>query len=68
MATNKLPEGSTWNAFKLTNITEDQEVTVTFAADTNNDDIPDKYQTVIVTASADGSGTIDPSKKRNNSR
>ena len=63
MATNKLPEGSTWNAFKLTNITEDQEVTVTFAADTNNDDIPDKYQTVIVTASADGSGTIDPSKK-----
>lgn len=63
MATNKLPEGSTWNAFKLTNITENQEVTVTFAADTNNDDIPDKYQTVIVTASADGSGTIDPSKK-----
>lgn len=63
MTTNKLPEGSTWDTFKLTNITEDQEVTVTFAADTNNDNIPDKYQTVVVTASADGSGSIDPSKK-----
>lgn len=63
MATNKLPEGSTWDAFKLTDITENQTVTVTFAADTNDDGIPDKYQTVTVTASADGSGTVDPLKK-----
>lgn len=63
MATNKLPEGSTWDAFKLTNVTENQAVTVTFAADTNADGIPDKYQTVTVTASANGSGTVDPLKK-----
>ena len=63
MATNKLPEGSTWDKFILSNVTSDQTVTVTFAPDTNDDGIPDKYQTVTVTASSDGSGTVDPSKK-----
>ena len=64
MATNKLPEGSTWDKFILSNVTSDQTVTVTFAPDTNDDGIPDKYQTVTVTASSDGSGTVDPSKKK----
>lgn len=63
MATNKLPVGSTWDKFILSNVTSDQTVTVTFAPDTNDDGIPDKYQTVTVTASSDGSGTVDPSKK-----
>lgn len=63
MATNKLPEGSTWDKFIVSNVTSDQTVTVTFAADTNDDGIPDKYQTVTVTASSDGSGTVDPLKK-----
>lgn len=68
MATNKLPEGSTWDKFILSNVTSDQTVTVTFAPDTNNDGIPDKYQTVTVIASSDGSGSVDPSKKRSSSR
>ena len=63
MATNKLPEGSTWNRFVIQNVTENQEIRVTFAPDANSDGVPDKYQTVVVTASADGSGTVDPSKK-----
>ena len=63
MATNKLPAGSTWNRFVIENVTENQEIRVTFAPDANSDGIPDKYQTVVVTASADGSGTVDPSKK-----
>ena len=63
MATNKLPAGSTWNRFVIENVTENQEIRVTFAPDANSDGIPDKYQTVIVTASANGSGTVDPSKK-----
>lgn len=63
MATNKLPEGSTWDRFTISNVTSDQTVTVTFAPDTNDDGIPDKYQTVTVTASSDGSGTVDPLKK-----
>ena len=63
MATNKLPEGSTWNRFVIENVTENQEIRVTFAPDANSDGIPDKYQTVVVTASSDGSGTVDPSKK-----
>ena len=63
MATNKLPAGSTWNRFVIENVTENQEIRVTFAPDANSDGIPDKYQTVVVTASSDGSGTVDPSKK-----
>lgn len=63
MATNKLPAGSTWNRFVIENVTENQEIRVTFAPDANSDGVPDKYQTVVVTASADGSGTVDPSKK-----
>ena len=63
MATNKLPAGSTWNRFVIENVTENQEIRVTFAPDANSDGIPDKYQTVVVTASANGSGTVDPSKK-----
>ena len=63
MATNQLPGGSTWNRFVIENVTENQEIRVTFAPDANSDGIPDKYQTVVVTALADGSGTIDPSKK-----
>lgn len=63
MATNKLPEGSTWDKFIINNVTSDQTVTVTFAPDANDDGIPDKYQTVTVTASSDGSGTVDPLKK-----
>lgn len=63
MATNKLPEGSTWDKFIVSNVTSDQTVTVTFAPDANDDGIPDKYQTVTVTASSDGSGTVDPLKK-----
>lgn len=62
MATNQLPEGSTWTSFKITNVTENQEIKVTFSADTNADGIPDKYQTVVVTSTTDGSGTVDPSK------
>lgn len=49
MKTNKLPDGSTWNQFKLSNVTENQEVKVTFSPDTNADGIPDKYQTVVIT-------------------
>ena len=63
MATNKLPAGSTWNRFVIENVTANQEIRVTFAPDANSDGIPDKYQTVVVTASSDGSGTVDPSKK-----
>ena len=63
MATNQLPVGSTWNRFVIENVTENQEIRVTFAPDANSDGIPDKYQTVVVTALTDGSGTIDPSKK-----
>lgn len=63
MATNKLPEGSTWDLFVIENVTENQEIRVTFEPDANSDEIPDKYQTVVVTASSDGSGTVDPSKK-----
>lgn len=63
MATNQLPGGSTWNRFVIENVTENQEIRVTFAPDANSDGIPDKYQTVVVTALADGSGTVDPSKK-----
>lgn len=62
MKTNKLPDGSTWNQFKLSNVTENQEVKVTFSPDTNADGIPDKYQTVVITAAADGAGTVDPLK------
>lgn len=57
------PAGSTWNRFVIENVTENQEIRVTFAPDANSDGIPDKYQTVVVTASSDGSGTVDPSKK-----
>lgn len=63
MATNTLPEGSTWKRFILENVTENQEIRVTFAPDVNNDGIPDKYQTVVVSSSVDGSGSVDPSKK-----
>ena len=63
MATNKLPGGSTWNRFVIENVTENQEIRVTFAPDENNDGVPDKYQTVVVSADTDGSGTVDPSKK-----
>lgn len=63
MATNKLPEGSTWNSFILENVTEDQEIRVTFSPDTNSDGIPDKYQVVTVSSATDGSGTVDPLKK-----
>lgn len=63
MATNKLPVGSTWNRFVIENVTENQEIKVTFAPDMNSDGVPDKYQTVVVSASVDGSGTVDPSKK-----
>ena len=63
MATNKLPGGSTWNRFVIENVTENQEIKVTFAPDMNSDGVPDKYQTVVVSASTDGSGTVDPSKK-----
>lgn len=63
MATNKLPEGSTWSKFVLKNVTEDQTVTVTFAPDANDDGIPDKYQTVTVSAKSDGTGEVTPSKK-----
>lgn len=63
MATNKLPEGSTWSRFVIQNVTENQEIRVTFAPDVNNDGVPDKYQTVQVSAVSDGSGTVDPLKK-----
>ena len=63
MATNKLPEGSTWNSFVIKNVTEDQEIKVTFSPDTNSDGIPDKYQVVTVSSATDGSGTVDPLKK-----
>lgn len=63
MATNILPEGSTWTRFVVENVTESQEIRVTFSADANSDGIPDKYQTVVVSSSVDGSGTVDPSKK-----
>lgn len=64
MATNKLPEGSTWSKFVLKNVTEDQTVTVTFAPDANDDGIPDKYQIVTVSATTDGTGEVTPSKKK----
>ena len=60
MATNKLPDGSTWNRFVIENVTENQEIRVTFAPDENNDGVPDKYQTVVVSADTDGSGIVDP--------
>ncbi len=63
MPTNKLPDGSTWTSFKLADVTENQEVKVTFSADINDDGVPDKYQTVTVTATTDGSGSVDPLKK-----
>ena len=63
MSTNQLPQGSTWNKFIIKNVTENQEIRVTFSSDSNSDGVPDKYQTVVVTATADGSGTVDPSKK-----
>ena len=63
MSTNQLPQGSTWNKFIIKNVTENQEIRVTFSSDSNSDGVPDKYQTVVVTATADGSGTVDPLKK-----
>lgn len=63
MTTNKLPDGSTWNSFKLTNVTENQTVTFTFSPDTNGDGIPDKYNIYTVTSVAEGQGSVDPSKK-----
>lgn len=61
--TNKLPEGSTWEQFKLENVQKDTNVSVTFAPDTNKNSIPDKYEEVVVTADTDGNGTVSPSKK-----
>lgn len=61
--TNKLPEGSTWEQFKLENVQKDTNVSVTFAPDTNKNNIPDKYEEVVVTADTDGNGTVSPSKK-----
>ena len=58
--TNILPEGSTWEAFKLTNVVADTIVTVTFAEDSNGNDVPDKYDTVTVTATAGENGTVNP--------
>lgn len=63
MTTNKLPDGSTWKSFKLTNVTENQTVTFTFSPDTNGDGIPDKYNIYTVTSVAEGQGSVDPSKK-----
>lgn len=60
--TNKLPEGSSWNKFIVTNVTEDRTITVTFAQDLNNDDIPDKYQSAVVTTAIEGDGSVDPDK------
>lgn len=61
--TNKLPAGSTWNQFKVENVQKDTNVSVTFAPDTNKNNIPDKYEEVVVTAATDGNGTVSPSKK-----
>lgn len=58
--TNILPEGSTWEQFKLVNVTADTTVTVTFAEDTNGNDVPDKYDKVTVTAAAGENGTVNP--------
>lgn len=63
MTTNKLPDGSTWHSFKLTNVTENQTVTFTFSPDTNGDGIPDKYNIYTVTSVSEGQGSVDPSKK-----
>ena len=61
--TNKLPEGSTWNQFKVDNVTEDLTVSVTFAEDVNKNDIPDKYEKLTVYGSAGEHGSITPEKK-----
>lgn len=61
--TNKLPEGSTWEQFKVENVTQDTTISVTFAPDVNNNDIPDKYEQVTVTSQAGEHGTVTPEKK-----
>lgn len=58
--TNKLPEGSTWEQFVVSNVTADVEVSVTFAADTNGNDVPDKYENFSVTAVAGEGGSAVP--------
>ena len=61
--TNKLPEGSTWEQFKLENVTQDTTVTITFAEDANNNDVPDKYEQITVSAIAGENGSVSPEKK-----
>ena len=61
--TNKLPAGSTWEQFILENVTSNQTVTITFAADTDGSGIPDKYETITVTAVAGDGGSVSPEKK-----
>ena len=61
--TNKLPGGSTWEQFILENVTSNQTVTITFAADTDGSGIPDKYETITVTAVAGDGGSVSPEKK-----
>lgn len=58
--TNILPEGSTWEAFKLTNVVADTTVNVTFAEDSNGTGVPDKYEEVTVNAIAGENGTVNP--------
>ena len=61
MATiNKLPEGSTWDKFIVDNVTSDVEVQVTFAPDTNDNDIPDKYENFKVSVETSEGGSADP--------
>ena len=58
--TNKLPEGSTWDKFVLKNVTEDTTITVTFAEDSNDNNVPDKYENFTVSAEAGEGGSVDP--------
>lgn len=61
--TNKLPEGSTWDKFVVENVTSDVTISVTFAADTNDNGIPDKYENFNVAAVAGEGGSAAPANQ-----
>ena len=60
-----LPDGSSWTTFMLLDVSAEHTIIVSFAADTDGSGIPDKYETITVTAVAGDGGSVSPEKKNN---
>ena len=53
---NTLPNGNDWDSYTFSKVTEKHTIDITFAADTDNDGVPDKNDYTLIYDANDGTG------------